>query len=218
VLFKKKKDTQLNLILFTTIVLIIFMVVVSIDMIFIESKSTTTTKLTSYEEYDTSVLNATSIEVNEEEFEIESLCTSGCNLVVSNNGNQYYYVIGKINTNYYLSIITNNKVLLKNKSIGTTIDKSYIRLYHGYVTFFNKILSDSFVYDYVNFVNGESYDEITSLESDEISLDATGVIYYKSTCIDSENYNAAKLTMVKTPFVNNEKEITRVEKNYSWCS
>ena len=163
--------------------------------------------------YDTSNLQYTEVSL-QGKISVEDTCDGTCNIKVGS----YYFLLSNEDNNYKLKIVTNNK-LVTTKDMGNSITHAYISSYEGNLYFYNIIENDSFKYDYMIIVDSNNRtDEFISLESNELEITDKGIIYYYDTCSKDTPNNAYKVKAIRKPFSSNPNEISRAEKNYSWCS
>ena len=220
---KTSKKIDLTKVIIATIIIVV--IVISLEsIIFINLNKvkdqfyyspTTTTK---DEYYDVSSLSYLAITLSENNTDLTNTCSSGCVLKIKEYNKDYYYIINYTNKVYYLLVVSNNKIIVNNKSLGESLDTLYMRMYKNYITLYNINTVGSFTYDYVIFLNENNIsDEISSLEAHELSFEDYGVIYYYDECSSNDKTNANKVKAYRLPYSTDVEIISLERKTYSWC-
>ena len=223
---KKISDDKLNkLALFTLIIMVLFMSIISMELIVIvytEKINTeaisdwTTTKKTSKQYVDDGV-EFKKIRVTGEPTYVTNICKKGCKLKTDLIGVEYKYIIKVINGDYILDIVKDTKYLLKDKNLGKTIENTYFLNYLNYVVLGTIVKDDNFEYDLAYVLDNKGLiDKFESLDRDELMFTADGVVYYYDECIGNGT-NANKVQALRYPFVVEPEILDKVSINYSWC-
>ncbi len=228
---KKKENRKLNnMALFVVVVMILFMSIVSIELITILYRDREAAKITPVTNdikkdeqnntYDISNLTFTDLTLTNEATSLQDMCSNGCNIKISMYGMDYYYIIEYTDGSYIMNIVKDNTRLLSDKNLGTSIANAYFRNYMNYIMFYNIIEDTNFRYDYANVIdNRASLDEFSSLDSGEMEFTEEGIIYYYDVCENNGDgaNNAKKVKAIRLPFSLTPSVISTEYVDYSWC-
>ena len=145
----KKKNKDKNLVFIIVVVLIISVIIITIEYSTINfnnklkeeklnksayENSTEVKTSTKNDFYDISHITFHPIEVSEESKELSNLCFEGCNLNIKNRKIAFIINKNKETGEYRLDLVKDNKAILENKSLGTSLENSILKLYAGYLT------------------------------------------------------------------------------------
>lgn len=229
---KKDNNRKLNnMAIFVIIVMIMFMSIISIEVITILYSERTTNdvlKITNKvikkdkhnNRYDISKLKFKDLIISNEESNIMDICQNGCNLRINMYDMDYHYIFTRKENNYFLNIVKDGKLLLSDKNLGSSLEGAYFRNYLNYIVFYNIVDDGTYVYDYANTVdNRSSLDEFASLESNEMEFTEEGIIYYYDSCYgESPNdMNAKRIKAIRLPYNLSPKVLSQEYTNYTWC-
>lgn len=221
---KKINDEKLNKgAVFTLVVMVLFMSIISIELIVViysekintsalrvREKTTTTKRI-----YKDNGEKFTKIDVNNEMTFIKNKCSKGCNLTTNEIGKEYKYIIEKVDNNYLLSIVDGEKYVLYLKNIGESLDNAYFINYLNYVVFGTVVENEYFEFDYAVVLDNQgAKDEFESLNRDEMLLTNEGIVYYYDECING----GTKVQARRYPFVNDPVVIGSEEVGFDWCN
>lgn len=230
---KKENKKLSNMATFIIVIMIMFMSIVCVELITVIYSEKINTDLTNStlnnnansqekneKKYDTSALNYIKIELSDLKYGISDSCLNECNFKVMMYGEEYFYVIKKgISEEYNLIVVKNNNVLLENKNLGKSLEKSYFISYMNYILFYNMIEDSTYIYDDVLIVDNRGYvDEFASLNNNEMEITENGIIYYYDVCSKEGNTNAKKIKAIRIPYSKNPTEIGSELTNFAWCN
>lgn len=224
---KKKKDNY-KLIKITLLIITVFVGVVTLEVVMVNNtlkqESKTENSETYVEDtsnfYDTSNLTFTNVPVSKTEFGLVDICLNGCNINTQLEEYNYKLIITRNNETleYTMDIVKDGNAIVENKTLGTNLAGAKMFEYTNYLTIKTEIVKDDFAYDYAIFLDDRAYDEIASLNSKEMELLESGVIYYYDMCMKEEQYNAKKVKAARTPFSEEPIIISSESTNFSWCN
>lgn len=224
----KKNDRKLiNIAIFTMLVMIICMSLVMMEVIKIMQSEKTnqpykpiTQKVTTTIPVDLSDKKFNELILDKEPKAISNICAKGCNIKINMYNMDYYYLIKFVDNTYYLDIVKDQKLYLKNKNLGHSLESAYFTNYMNYILFYNVIEDGTYLYDYANTIDNRPFvDEFSSLENGEMKFTDEGIIYYYDSCYreEGEETNAKKIKAIRKPFSSNTKSLDTEYKNYAWC-
>lgn len=229
---RSKKKTLNNMAVFVLVIMVMFMSIVSIEVITVllagkidlgslpVEVPETTTKVESPEVITTIDLSGVSfedVEVNNKVM-LRNKCSKGCNLKINNYDINYYYMIKYENDNYYLTVAKDDKIVYQTKNLGTDISKSYLDKYIGYVLFYNINKETDYNYDFAMVIdNTGASDEFTSVSTRELTFGDEGVEYTYDECKAQDQTNAIIVTARRMPFSTNITEVETKNTNVDWC-
>lgn len=168
--------------------------------------------------FDTSNLDFTKIELDEDKKNVKELCEKGCNIESNIDDHEFQYVIQREEGEYILNVVYDSKILLSDKKLGTTLEKAYFSFYLNSILFFNEINEDMYTYDYATTVNYDaSLDEFSSLGSDELEFSEAGIIYYYDVCHNENESKDKLIKAIRMPYSLNANIIDTIDSEFSWC-
>lgn len=230
----KKKNKDKNLVFIIVVVLIISVIIITIEYSTINfnnklkeeklnksayENSTEVKTSTKNDFYDISHITFHPIEVSEESKELSNLCFEGCNLNIKNRKIAFILNKNKETGEYRLDLVRDNKAILENKSLGTSLENSKLKLYAGYLTLELKFKNANFFYDYALFVDEKGdYDEISSLKANEMEFLENGIVYYYDVCDAIVKGVGKKVKAVRAPFSDQPAIISSTPANFEWCN
>ena len=154
---KKISNEKLNKIaVFTLVIMILFMSIVSIELIVVvytekintaslkDREITTTTKRI----FKDTGVKFRNIDIKNDVISLSSICSKGCNLKTNELSMEYKYIIEKNKNNYLLSIVDGENYILYSKNLGTKVDNLTFRNYLNYVVLSTVVENEHFVFDY----------------------------------------------------------------------
>lgn len=224
---KKISNEKLNKIaVFTLVIMILFMSIVSIELIVVvytekintaslkDREITTTTKRI----FKDTGVKFRNIDIKNDVISLSSICSKGCNLKTNELSMEYKYIIEKNKNNYLLSIVDGENYILYSKNLGTKVDNLTFRNYLNYVVLSTVVENEHFVFDYAIVLDNQgAIDEFESLDYNEIEYTENGIVYYYDECSKSDGFNAKKVKATRLPFNSSPKIIGLENQNYNWC-
>ena len=179
-------------------------------------KEEVTTKRTG--KYDTSNLVFTSIDIDENEVNLSSFCQNGCNLNLKNTNIKFIIKKNNETGEYHLDLVEGENSLFENKNLGNNIEDTIVLKYGDYKTLNTKIKTVDYYYDYAIFINNNSeYDEIASLNANEMEFLENGIVYYYDVCNSNKAGTGKKVKAVRAPFSKTPAIISSVDASFNWC-
>lgn len=227
---KNNESKEKKLSLMIIIVLVISILIVGVEIFFVNKNTKNEEKSlikTAHEEkattkrvgkYDTSNLVFTQIDISENELNISSICENGCNLNLNNANLKFIIKKNNETGEYHLDLVGGYTSLFENKTLGTSLENTMIFKYSEYTVLRTKIKTNEYYYDYAVFINKNlEYDEIASLNADEMEFLENGVVYYYDVCNLSKAGTGKKVKAVRAPFSKTPAIISSVESSFDWC-
>ena len=228
----KKRKNKINdenlkkLALFTLVIIVLFMSIISIELIVViytgkiykdslkHREITTTTKRAFTDE----TVKFRNVDVTVDRTDLSKLCKKGCNLSTKEIGKEYRYQIKLVDGNYLLNVIDGKDYLLYLKNLGKSVENLYFTNYLNYVVLGTIVENNYFEYDYAVVLDNQGgLDEFESLDKDEMVFGTDGIIYYYDQCVNNGNYNAEKVQAIRYPFNTKPKVLGKEIKHYNWC-
>lgn len=221
---RKQDSKKFNkTLVFTIVVMALFISIISIEIITITLSTKNSEKLLNsyipnmkaYKYYSIDDSKFSKVDVLDET-QIGNMCTDGCNLKVSYRGETYYYMIIYNDNSYRLNLIKDNHVIVPSENLGENIGYAYFKIYKNYLVFYNKIEYDEYEYDYALVIDQDSTtDEFTSLNSGELEFTNDGIIYYYDAC--SSDQGPQKIKAIRKPFNISPKVLSSESVELPWC-
>lgn len=216
---KKEKDNNFIYLVLSIFIIVVFIIIAEVLLVSkvlkksSEEYNSLFSSNTNDKFYDVSKENP--IESNlEGKLYINTICENECSVKVQN-----YYFIFKLEGNMFKLFITDGNRLITTKEMGSSINDVYLTYYDKDILVYNKYINDSFVYDYAVLLSpNDLVDEFVSLEQNEMEFNVDGIVYYYDECNKGKTPNAYKVKALRKPFDKVAKELSKIEKNYSWCS
>ena len=227
---KKKSDEKINRVaILILLIVIIFMSIVAIEVItIVYTKKINLSSLKDREKTTQVVGKYHGTDEGYKKFKlsgkhtfIKDRCGNGCKLKIESYGKTYLYNIDKNDKgSYLLSIINGDSYLIKEKNIGTNLERAHFFKYYGYLTFFNVIVSDNYEYDYAIVVdNKNAIDEFASLYKNEMEFNKNGVTYYYDECNKDKTSltNGIRVHAERFPYSEDVKIVGSLNVDFAWC-
>lgn len=221
---RKQESKKFNKpLVFTIVILALFISVISIEIITITLNTKNSEKLLdsympnmkAYKYYSIDDSKFSKVDVTDET-QIGEMCSDGCNLKVNYQGLNYYYMIIYKDNSYRLNLIKDNHVIVSSENLGESINQAYFKIYKGYLVFYNQIEYDGYDYDYALVSDKDSTtDEFTSLNSKELEFTDDGIIYYYDSCTSDQG--SKKIKAIRNPFNISPKVLGSESVEFPWC-
>ena len=228
---KKEKTREKNLSLLIVAVLLLSIFIIAIEVVSVnrenrkeeeklsenEMSKTEPPTTTKDSFYDTSNLTFTQLDLKTP-VQLTNTCINGCNLKIV--GNSIMLIIKKNSETgeYHLDLVNDKKSIFENKLLGTSLEGSSLSNYGEYKVLKVKIKNNEYFYDYALFidVNG-AFDEISSLNANEMEFLENGVVYYYDVCSSDTPGVGKKVKAVRAPFSDKPAIISSTPASFSWC-
>lgn len=225
---EKKPDKNLSLLIVAILLLSIFVISIEVFSINNNNRKKEEMRQSAYEDktsptkkgtfYDTSNLSFIQVDLKDNPYNLTNTCLKGCNLKIDNSNVIFIIKLNNDTNEYRLDIVNDKTPILENKYVGVSLEGAQLSNYtdSGYKMLKMKIKKEDFLYDYAIFIDelDNKYDEISSLNANEMELLENGVIYYYDIC----GSPSKKVKAVRAPFSTTPAIISSEISTFSWCN
>lgn len=228
---KKKNEKNLSLLIIAVLLLSVFVICIEVVTVNNSNKKREEQLSKSAHEntfepittgdsiYDTSNLAFTQLDLNVNQT-LESICEEGCNLKIKDSNLMFIIKKNKETLEYRLDLVKDQTSIFENKQLGTSLAGASIINYANYKALKMKIKNLDYYYDYALFIDETSlaFDEIASLNANEMEFLENGVIYYYDVCSSDSKVPSKKVKAVRAPFSDKPAIISSTPATFSWCN